>query len=136
VLTFNREMNGRWFALAAAVGLLYIGIDRTFFDRIVGSGPLARIERILTILAGTLLITLSIGLFAAAWKGRSVTAMNTNSIKGKVCGLRSFLYGVSLTDPWAYAALAVVLSVIALSAAWIPARRACRVDPMIALRFE
>jgi putative ABC transport system permease protein len=62
--------------------------------------------------------------------------MNTNSIKGKVCGLRSFLYGVSLTDPWTYAALAVVLSVIALSAAWIPARRACRVDPMIALRFE
>ena len=50
-------MNGRWFALAAAVGLLYIGIDRTFFDRIVGSGPLARIERILTILAGTFVPT-------------------------------------------------------------------------------
>jgi hypothetical protein len=36
------------------------------------------------ILAGTLLITPSIGLFAAAWKGRSVTAMNTNPIMRKL----------------------------------------------------
>ena len=74
----------RWLTLLLALGLLYVGIDRMFFDRIAGGDPLARIARILTILAGTLLITLSIGLFAAAWKGRSVTAMNTHSTKGKL----------------------------------------------------
>jgi len=55
-----------------------------FFDRIVGSDPLARIERILAILVGTLLVAISISLFVAAWTGRPLAAMNTNSIKGKL----------------------------------------------------
>jgi putative ABC transport system permease protein len=48
----------------------------------------------------------------------------------------SFLYGLKATDPWTYAALALLLSGIALSAAWIPARRAAQVDPMVALRHD
>src|SRR5205814_8758761 len=51
-------------------------------------------------------------------------------------GLGTFLYGLSATDPWTYAALAALLAGIALSAAWIPARRAARVDPIVALRYE
>ncbi len=51
-------------------------------------------------------------------------------------GVQSFLYGLSATDPWTYALLALALAGIALSAAWIPARRAAQVDPMIALRYE
>jgi hypothetical protein len=74
----------RWLTLLAALGLLYVGIDRMFFDRIVGNDPLARIERTLAILVGTLLVALSISLFVAAWTGRSLAAMNTNSIKGKL----------------------------------------------------
>ncbi len=48
----------------------------------------------------------------------------------------SFLYGLKATDPWTYAALALLLAGIALSAAWIPARRASHVDPMVALRHQ
>jgi len=74
----------QWLTLLAALGLLYVGIDRMFFDRIVGSDPLARIERTLAILVGTLLVAVSISLFVAAWTGRPSAAMNTNSFKGKL----------------------------------------------------
>jgi len=88
VLNFNREMKDpktvRWLTLLAALGLLFVGIDRIFFDRIVGGDPLSWIQRILTIVVGTLLVTLSISLLVAAWRGRPVITMSTNSTKGKL----------------------------------------------------
>jgi ABC-type antimicrobial peptide transport system permease subunit len=47
-----------------------------------------------------------------------------------------FLLGVSPSDPLTYATVALALSAIAIFACWIPARRATRVDPGIALRYE
>ena len=65
---------------------------------------------------------------------------------GSMCGLvialggarmmKSLLYGVSTSDPITFTCIALLLFGIALLACWIPARRASRVEPMIALRAE
>jgi ABC-type antimicrobial peptide transport system permease subunit len=72
---------------------------------------------------GSLLIAagLAVGLPCALWASRFAA---------------SYLYGLGAADPVTYFALSLALAAIALAAAWLPARRAAKVDPMTALRSE
>ncbi|MFZ0644760.1 MAG: ABC transporter permease [Candidatus Acidiferrales bacterium] len=51
-------------------------------------------------------------------------------------GMGSLLYGISATDPLTFAIVMLLVAIVAALAAYIPARRAMRVDPMVALRHE
>jgi ABC-type antimicrobial peptide transport system permease subunit len=50
--------------------------------------------------------------------------------------IAAFLFGVKDKDPMVFTSVAVLLTAVSLLAVWIPARRATRIDPVIALRYE
>ena len=65
--------------------------------------------------------------------GLAVGLMIAVSLTGLLNGL---LYGVQANDPLTLTAVSLLLILVALLATYIPARRASRVDPMIALKYE
>ncbi|MGH9837938.1 MAG: ABC transporter permease [Blastocatellia bacterium] len=73
-------------------------------------------------------------------KGMSFTAIGIVVGIAGALALRQFvaslLYGITATDSLTFVSISVLLAIVALIACWIPARRATKVDPMIALRCE
>jgi putative ABC transport system permease protein len=63
-------------------------------------------------------------------------ALGTGAALGVTRVVKSLLFGLSATDPLAYAGVALLLTMVGLLACYLPARRATRVDPMVALRAE
>jgi ABC-type lipoprotein release transport system permease subunit len=50
--------------------------------------------------------------------------------------MKQQLYGVTMSDPLTLIVIALLLALVALLACWLPARRAAKVDPLVALRYE
>jgi len=91
-------------------------------------------------------IRLALGAQAAQVKNMVVLQGMRLAIFGVVIGvaagfglarfIETFLYGVTKRDPLVFVGVPILLSIVALLAVWIPARRASHVDPIIALRYE
>jgi len=79
---------------------------------------------------------LRIVLGEAAWLAACGVGLGVAGAVAATRLIQTLLFGVTPTDALTFAAIAMLLTATALVASYIPARRATRVDPMVALRYE
>ncbi|HKQ77161.1 MAG TPA: ABC transporter permease [Blastocatellia bacterium] len=115
-------------ALLAAVGVYgvmsYLGAQRTH-ELGVRMALGARRGDILRLLVGAGAKLAAIGVAA----GATMALMMTRFLSG-------LLFGVSATDPWTFALIALLFAAVTLLASYFPARRAAKTDPLVALRYD
>jgi putative ABC transport system permease protein len=85
----------------------------------------AKSQDILTMVLGQSLVVIGVGIVIGLGAALAGTRL-----------LSSLLVGVSSSDPATFAIVIAVLTIVALLACWLPARRATRVSPLVALRYE
>ena len=128
---FNLFLLGLFAALAlilAAVGLygvLSFAVSRRIHEIGIRLTLGAQPDQILRLIVRQGMTLVAVGLALGVFASMLLTRLMT-----------SLLYGVSATDPLTFAGVATLLALVALVACYIPARRAMRVDPMAALRYE
>jgi ABC-type lipoprotein release transport system permease subunit len=74
-------------------------------------------------------VQLAIGLFAGLGLALTLATLAGTGIQG-------VLFGVTGRDPFTYTVVAGLVTIVSMIATWVPAHRATRVDPMVALRAD
>jgi ABC-type antimicrobial peptide transport system permease subunit len=106
-------------------GVLSYGVSRRTNEIGIRKALGAQHSAVMTMILRETGLLLTVGLLV----GVALSALGMRLITSR-------LYGIEPTDPWAFAAAIAVLAGVALVAAWLPAHRASRVDPLVALRHE
>ena len=125
------QLSGFFGALAALLsslgiyGLLSYTVSRRTNEIGVRMALGAQPSQILKMILGQGFSTVGIGVIAGVAGAAALSSLMGN-----------FLFGITALDPLSYVSAAALLAIVALAACWIPARRAMRVDPMEALRYE